>query len=97
MLSKLIFIDLRLHDLLQEAGQPIRYCYFPNTAMGSILNVMNDGKSIEVGLAGKEGFIGLPVLAGFRSSASRVVTQAEGTSSDRCRRHAGSRLASARN
>ena len=46
--------------------------------MGSILNVMNDGKSIEVGLAGKEGFIGLPVVAGFRSSASRVVTQAEG-------------------
>jgi len=37
---------------------------------------MNDGKSVEVGLAGKEGFIGLPMVAGFRSSGSRVVTQA---------------------
>jgi CRP-like cAMP-binding protein len=79
VLSKLTFLDLRLHDLLHEAGQPIRYCYFPNTAMASILNVMDDGKSVEVGLAGKEGFVGLPVVAGFRSSASRVVTQAQGT------------------
>jgi CRP-like cAMP-binding protein len=78
LLSKLIFMDLRLHDLLQEAGRPIEYCYFPNTAMASILNVMDDGKSVEVGLAGWEGFVGLPVIAGFRSSASRVVTQAEG-------------------
>ena len=74
-----IDVDLRLHDLLQEAGQPIEYCYFPNTAMASILNVMADGKSVEVGPAGWEGFVGLPVVAGFTSSASRVVTQAEGT------------------
>jgi CRP-like cAMP-binding protein len=79
VLSKLVFVDLSLHDLLQEAGQPIEHCYFPNTAMGSILNVMDDGHSVEVGLAGWEGFIGLPVIAGLRSSASRVVTQAQGT------------------
>ena len=52
--------------------------YFPNTAMGSVLNIMADGKSVEVGLVGKEGFIGLPLVAGLRSSASRVVCQAEG-------------------
>ncbi len=79
LFPKLVFVDLRLHDLLQEAGNPIQYCYFPNTAMASILNVMDDGKSVEVGLAGREGFVGLPVIAGFRSTASRVVTQAEGS------------------
>jgi len=52
--------------------------YFPNTAMGSVLNIMADGKSVEVGLVGKEGFIGLPLVAGLRSSASRVVCQAQG-------------------
>jgi CRP-like cAMP-binding protein len=76
---RLVFLNLRLHDLLQEAGQPIQYCYFPNTAMASILSVMDDGKSVEVGLAGWEGFVGLPVLAGFRTSASRAVIQAQGT------------------
>ena len=79
ILSKLVFVSLTLHDLLQEAGQPIRYCYFPNTAMASILNVMNDGKSVEVGLAGPEGFVGIPLIAGFRTSATRIVVQAVGT------------------
>jgi CRP-like cAMP-binding protein len=77
--SKLTLVDLRLHDLLQEVGQPIKYGYFPNTAMGSVLNVMADGKSVEVGLVGKEGFIGLPLMAGLQSSASRVVCQAQGS------------------
>jgi CRP-like cAMP-binding protein len=79
ILSKLTFVDLRLHDVLQEVGKPIKYGYFPNTAMGSVLNIMADGKSVEVGLVGKEGFIGLPLMAGLQSSASRVVTQAQGT------------------
>jgi CRP-like cAMP-binding protein len=79
VLSKLTLVDLRLHDLLQEVGKPIKYGYFPNTAMGSVLNIMADGKSVEVGLVGKEGFIGLPLMAGLQSSASRVVTQAQGT------------------
>jgi len=43
--SRLVFLNLRLDDLLQEAGQKIQYCYFPNTAMISILNVMNDGRT----------------------------------------------------
>jgi CRP-like cAMP-binding protein len=79
VLSKLVFLYLRLHDLLQEAGQPVQYCYFPTTAMASILNIMKDGKSIEVGLAGWEGFVGMAVVAGFHSSALKVVTQAQGT------------------
>ena len=76
--AKLTLVDLELHDSLQEAGQLIEFCYFPNTLMGSVLNIMADGHSVEVGLAGWEGFIGLPAVVGFRSSASRVVTQAAG-------------------
>jgi CRP-like cAMP-binding protein len=65
--------------VLQEAGESIEFTYFPNTAMISILTVMADGSSVEVGLAGKEGFVGLPLIAGFRTSATRAVTQSEGT------------------
>jgi CRP-like cAMP-binding protein len=78
ILSRVVFVNLALHDILQEPGQLIQYCYFPNTAMASILNVMDDGSSVEVGLAGWEGFVGIPVIAGFRTSSSRVVTQAIG-------------------
>jgi CRP-like cAMP-binding protein len=53
-------------------------CLFHNTAMASVLNLMEDGKSIEVGLVGKEGFVGLPSVAGFRTSPHRVITQGGG-------------------
>ncbi len=78
LFSKLTLVKLKLHDVLQEAGGPIEFTYFPNTAMASILNVMADGNSVEVGLAGKEGFVGLPLIAGFRTSPNRIVAQAAG-------------------
>jgi CRP-like cAMP-binding protein len=73
------FERLRLSDLLNEIGAPIRYAYFMNSGLASILTVMADGKSVEVGLAGKEGFVGIPLLAGFSSSPTRVIVQIEGS------------------
>jgi CRP-like cAMP-binding protein len=77
--SLLTLMDLKLHQGLQEPRQAIEFGYFPNTAMASILNLMTDGKSVEVGLVGNEGFVGLPLIAGFRSSPNRINTQAGGT------------------
>ncbi len=77
--SNLEFVEMRLHDVLNEMGEPIKYCYFVNSGLASILNVMSDGKSVEVGLTGKEGFVGLPVVVGLNTSANRVVTQIAGT------------------
>ena len=64
--SNLEFVEMRIHDVLNEMGEPIKYCYFVNSGLTSILNVMSDGKSVEVGLTGKEGFVGLPVVVGLR-------------------------------
>lgn len=75
----LTLVDLALHEVLHESGKPIEYTYFPNTAMASVLSLMTDGKSVEVGLVGREGFVGLPLIAGFRSSPNRINTQAGGT------------------
>lgn len=76
---KLEFVRLKLHTLLHEAGEQIKSAYFVNTGLQSVLTVQPDGKSVEVGLIGKEGFVGLPVVAGFRTSPTRVITQGEGT------------------
>jgi CRP-like cAMP-binding protein len=34
---------------------------------------------VEVGLVGKEGFIGVPLVAGFRTAPTRAITQIEGS------------------
>jgi CRP-like cAMP-binding protein len=46
--------------------------------MASVLNVTPDGKSVEVGLFGKEGCSGLPIAIGLTSSSSQIVIQVSG-------------------
>jgi CRP-like cAMP-binding protein len=60
-------------------GEPIKFCYFMNSGMTSILTIMGDGKGVEVGLTGKEGFIGLPLVVGLKTSATRAVVQITGS------------------
>ncbi len=79
LLPSLEFIRLRLHQVLHEAGEAIRSGYFLNNGLGSLLTLQPDGKTVEVGLTGREGFIGLPVIFGFKSSGLRAVTQGDGT------------------
>jgi CRP-like cAMP-binding protein len=77
--SNLEFVQMRTHDVLNEMGQTIEYFYFVNSGLASILNVTADGKSVEVGLTGKEGVVGLPLVVGLRTSATRIVVQIAGT------------------
>jgi CRP-like cAMP-binding protein len=79
LFEKLTFVELPKHTLLNEIAQPIEWAYFINSGLASFLNVMADGKSVEVGLAGKEGFVGLPLLAGFSTSPSRAEMQVDGS------------------
>ena len=72
-------VRLKLHQVLHEAGESIKSVYFMNDGLGSVLTVMPDGKSVEVGLIGKEGFVGLPVIFGFKTSPLRIVIQSDAT------------------
>ncbi len=77
--SHLVFKELATHEILNEMDTAIEHVYFMNSGLASVLNVMRDGKSVEVGLTGKEGFVGLPLLGGFRSSPARVIVQVRGS------------------
>src|SRR5437588_11252158 len=79
LLPKLEFVRLRTHHVLHEPGDSLKSAYFCNTGLISILSVFPDGKSVEVGLVGKEGFVGLPMLAGFRSASTQALVQIEAT------------------
>jgi CRP-like cAMP-binding protein len=77
--SQLTFVQLRTHDVLQEVEQPIKYAYFIDSGLVSVLNMMRDGKSVEVGISGKEGCTALPLAAGLKTSIGRLIVQVEGT------------------
>jgi CRP-like cAMP-binding protein len=78
LVGKAQLTKLPTHSVLNEVNEPIQYLYFINRGLASVLNVLGDGKSVEVGLTGREGFVGVPVIAGFKTSPMRVVMQIEG-------------------
>jgi len=65
--------------VLHEPGDTLKSAYFCNTGLISILSVFPDGKSVEVGLVGKEGFVGCPLIAGFRTAPTRAIAQIDAT------------------
>ena len=79
LFSKLEFVRLKTRLVLHEPGDTLKSAYFPSAGLVSILSVFPDGKSVEVGLVGKEGFIGLPLVAGFHTAPTRAIAQIEGS------------------
>jgi CRP-like cAMP-binding protein len=79
LFPKLEFVRLQTHHVLHEPGDTLKSAYFCNSGLISILSIFPDGKSVEVGLVGKEGFIGIPLVAGFRTAPTRAIAQIEAT------------------
>lgn len=74
-----VTVPLRLKQDLVEAGEAIGYAWFPQRGMLSIVNDMEDGKtSIEVGVIGREGVVGLPLFHGRKSQPLRIMVQVAG-------------------
>jgi CRP-like cAMP-binding protein len=76
--ARLEKVQLALHDALLERSQPIRYVYFPCTAVGSALAQMANGTAVEAGTIGKEGMVGIPVLLGVDTGVETTVCQVAG-------------------
>jgi CRP-like cAMP-binding protein len=67
----------RQGDVLIETGNRIKNVYFPQSGLFSLLFVMKNGKSLEVGSVGREGIVGEMVAFGILQSTVRVVALAD--------------------
>lgn len=72
-------VNLVLGEVIYEPKQLIKSAYFPVGAMISLVSMMKDGSTTEIGLVGNEGMIGLPVfLGGDLNITNRAIVQIEG-------------------
>jgi CRP-like cAMP-binding protein len=75
---KLEFVSLPPFTVLVEKGARIKFAYFVNAGLVSVLNIMANKKTTEVGLCGREGFVGLLLTVGFTTSSYHVIVQVAG-------------------
>ncbi|HXM20687.1 MAG TPA: Crp/Fnr family transcriptional regulator [Terriglobales bacterium] len=72
------YVSLPNHLVLHEAGGKVEFAYFPNRGLISLVVVMKDGKTVEAGIVGNEGFTGTPAAVGLSSSPLQAVVQITG-------------------
>jgi CRP-like cAMP-binding protein len=72
------YIDLPDHLSLHEPTQNIEFVYFPNRGMVSQVVVTKDGRTVEVGVVGNEGYVGAGLAAGLTRSSVREIIQVAG-------------------
>ncbi|MDO8704569.1 MAG: Crp/Fnr family transcriptional regulator [Sulfuricaulis sp.] len=72
-------VNLTYGDVLGEPGKPIRYVYFPNNGVISLLTLLDGHESVEVGLVGREGMAGIGLFLGIDVSPVQMLVQGSGT------------------
>jgi CRP-like cAMP-binding protein len=72
-------VELQLGATIYHQGTPIQFAYFPVDAVISALQIMEDGATVEVNLAGREGLVGLSLIFGVTRTFNEWVVQIPGT------------------
>jgi CRP-like cAMP-binding protein len=78
LLPHLRFVPLELSTCLQRENECIDTVYFMNRGIASMLVETDDGRSVEVGVSGREDMIGLPLAAGIDTYPHNVIVQVPG-------------------
>lgn len=79
LLPQLRSTTLTFGEVLYNPGDTIKYVYFPNDAIISLLSAVGERSTLEVGMVGNEGMAGLPVFMGVNVSSTQALVQASGS------------------
>jgi len=71
-------IPLTFAKTFYVPGDIIRHVYFPNSGIISLLSAVEERSLVEVGIVGNEGFVGVPVFLGVKTSNNCALVQGAG-------------------
>lgn len=72
-------VPMALGKILYEAGDPVRYVYFPTDCIVSLLTVTENGASAEISVVGYEGLVGVSLCMGEENAFCRALIQSSGS------------------
>ena len=78
LLPQLELIPLPLGKVLYDPGTAMRHVYFPVTCVVSLLCVMENGATAEIGVIGREGMVGVNLFLGGETAPHQAIVQSTG-------------------
>lgn len=78
ILPHLQAVKLPLGKVLYESGDMLDFVYFPTTAIVSLLYVMENGSTAEIGVVGNDGILGIALFMGGNTTPNRAIIQSAG-------------------
>ncbi|MDV2991042.1 MAG: hypothetical protein N4J56_000696 [Chroococcidiopsis sp. SAG 2025] len=79
LLPHLEVVCLPHRQILHQINEIIEYIYLPTQALVSMVSLMEDGATLEVGVIGRDGIVGLPVCWGGGSATTQAIVQIPGS------------------
>ena len=79
LMPKLVELELSQRMVLYDEAGQIEHAYFPQQGMVSLVKPLEDGVMVEVGLIGKEGFVGVPLALGAAADTVEAMVQIAGS------------------
>lgn len=71
-------IAMPVGNVLYEAGDVLRYVYFPTTCVISIRYIMENGASAEIAVVGNEGIVSIALFLGDRTMSNQAMVRNAG-------------------
>jgi CRP-like cAMP-binding protein len=75
---KLEHVTLTRGEVIYRADQSIEEVYFPEEAVIAMIDRTNDGRTVEVGIIGREGLVGINIFLGGVVTPDKAIVQLSG-------------------
>jgi CRP-like cAMP-binding protein len=71
-------VSIQGNQTIQEPGEASEHVFFPTRGMISLVAMMSDGESVEIGMIGKEGMFSVSAILGDDTPSQRAMVQLPG-------------------
>jgi CRP-like cAMP-binding protein len=75
---KLEHVGIKRGEVVYQADQRLEHVYFPETAVVAMIDTVEDGGTVEVGIIGHEGMVGINVFLGCLVTPDKAIVQISG-------------------
>jgi CRP-like cAMP-binding protein len=72
-------VHLKRGEIIYQADQRIDHVYFPETAVVAMIDTVEGGGTVEVGIIGHEGMVGINIFLGCLVTPDKAIVQISGS------------------